>query len=69
MSSLPQFPQERRLQGFNVVISTEHIRNMNYDMSSEAVVTDWRITASLGVMSLCSSRNNIKKKNLKISYP
>lgn len=61
MSFLPKSPQERILQGFNVVISREHIRNVNYDRSSEAVITDWRITASLGVISLYSSRNNVKK--------
>lgn len=61
MSSLPQLPQERKLQGFNVVINTEHIRNMNYDIGSKAVTTDWRITASLGVTSLRSSRNSVKK--------
>lgn len=63
MSFLPKFPQEGILQGFNVVISTEHRRNVNYDRSSEAVITDWRTTASLGVMSLYSSRNNVKKNS------
>lgn len=45
--SFPVSPR-KKLQGFNVIISTEHVGNMNYYMSSKAVTTDWRITTSLG---------------------
>lgn len=55
MLRLSQFLQGKRLQGFNVIISTEHVENMNYYMSNKAVTTDWRITTSLGVMSLYGS--------------
>jgi len=40
-------------------------------MSSEAVITDWRITASLGQTSLGSSRNSLKKNpqdKLQLTY-
>lgn len=56
MFCLSQFLQGKRLQGFNVIISTEHVGNMNYDMNSKAVTTDWRITTCLGVMTLHSTR-------------
>lgn len=48
LSSFSQFPQEKGLQEFNVAIITE-ISSMNYDLRNEAVITDWRITVSLGV--------------------
>lgn len=78
MLRLSQFLQGKRLQGFNVIISTEQVENMNYYMSNKAVTTDWRTTTSLGVMSLYGSmiffyyfntRNSVKiKKILKASY-
>lgn len=58
---LSQFLQGKRLQGFNVITSAEHVGNMNYDMSSEEV-TRLRITTNLGVMSLCNTRNSVKIK-------
>lgn len=60
LSSFSQFPQEKGLQEFNVAIITE-ISSMNYDLRNEAVITDWRITISLGVNLSCSSRNDAKR--------
>lgn len=60
LSSFSQFPQEKGLQEFNVVITTE-IRSLNYDLCNEAVINDWRITVSLGVNLSCSYRNDAKR--------
>lgn len=40
---------------------------MNYDMSSKAVTTDWRITTSLGVMTLHYNKEECYNKKFKAS--